>query len=108
MTKVDYDELVDRVAGATKGTAGDPLTRDEVEQVVAATLVELAGVPELGVTLPERAHERGGRGYAAGMETPAPQDPTPDEQPAEPGDPGEAPQPGESPQPGDPEPQPAE
>jgi hypothetical protein len=32
------EELVDRVTAATKGTKGDPLTRDEVAQVVDATV----------------------------------------------------------------------
>jgi nucleoid DNA-binding protein len=37
------DELIDAVTARTKGTAGDPLTRDEVAQVVRATLDELEG-----------------------------------------------------------------
>ena len=49
---LDYDELVDRVAARTHGTRGDPLTRDEVEQVVAATVAELASLPELEGTIP--------------------------------------------------------
>jgi hypothetical protein len=43
---LDYDELVDRVTRRTHGTRNDPLTRDEVEQVVAATLLELGRAPE--------------------------------------------------------------
>ena len=39
MTKED---LIDRVTARTHGTAGDPLTREEVAQVVDATLAELA------------------------------------------------------------------
>jgi nucleoid DNA-binding protein len=43
---VTYDELVDKVTERTKGTEGDPLTREEVEQIVNATLMELgAGGP---------------------------------------------------------------
>ena len=43
--ELSHDELVDRVTARTKGTAGDPLSRDEVEQVVTATLLELHGPP---------------------------------------------------------------
>ena len=39
--ELSRDELVDRVTARTKGTAGDPLSRAEVEQVVDATLLEL-------------------------------------------------------------------
>ena len=42
-TPQDIDALVDRVTERTQGTAGDPLTRPEVEQVVKATLQELLG-----------------------------------------------------------------
>ena len=39
---VQYDQLVDRVTQRTHGSRGDPLTREEVEQVVQATLHELS------------------------------------------------------------------
>jgi hypothetical protein len=35
------NDLIDRVTAKTKGTAGDPLTREEVAQVVDRTLAEL-------------------------------------------------------------------
>ena len=41
--ELDIEALVDRVTERTKGTAGDPLSRAEVEQVVRMTLVELGG-----------------------------------------------------------------
>jgi len=37
----DVNELIDAVTAKTKGTKGDPLTREEVELVVRATLAEL-------------------------------------------------------------------
>lgn len=42
-------QLVDRVTEDTHGTQGDPLSREEVEQVISATLVALsdAGVEGL-------------------------------------------------------------
>ena len=43
----DRQDLIDRVTARTKGTHGDPLTREEVAQVVEATL------KELGDELPE-------------------------------------------------------
>ena len=36
-------QLITEVAAKTKGTEGDPLTRDEVGQVVRATLLVLYG-----------------------------------------------------------------
>jgi hypothetical protein len=46
-----FNDIVDRVTARTKGTAGDPLSRAEVEQVVAATLEELGA---RGVVVLER------------------------------------------------------
>jgi len=42
---MDREALIDRVTERTRGTAGDPLTRDEVAQVVNATLDELGAEP---------------------------------------------------------------
>lgn len=36
------DKLIDAVTAKTKGTKGDPLTREEVAPIVEATLAELA------------------------------------------------------------------
>ena len=41
-TMADLQDLIDRVTARTEGTRGDPLTRDEVAQVVEATLAEQA------------------------------------------------------------------
>jgi len=38
---MDVDELVRQVAARTKGSKGDPLTVEEVDQVVRATLALL-------------------------------------------------------------------
>jgi len=48
-----WDDLVDRVAKRTHGTRNDPLGREEVEQVVAATLAELAVDADTADVLPE-------------------------------------------------------
>lgn len=42
------DELIDRVAARTRGTRSDPLGRDEVAQVVEATILELARAHDAG------------------------------------------------------------
>lgn len=39
---ITVDELVDLVTARTSGTRSDPLTRDEIEQVVRVTLEEVA------------------------------------------------------------------
>jgi len=44
---MDVDALVDAVAAKTKGTASDPLSRDEVEQVVRVTVAELTASGQL-------------------------------------------------------------
>jgi hypothetical protein len=44
---MEFDELVDAVAAKTKGTASDPLSRDEVEQVVRVTVAELTASGQL-------------------------------------------------------------
>jgi hypothetical protein len=48
MEQLDVEALVDRVTARTKGTAGDPLTREEVAHVVRATLNELHGHEAVG------------------------------------------------------------
>ena len=53
MTHLDFDELVERVAERIRGTRGGLTGRGGIEQVVGATLVELAQTPELeGVIMP--------------------------------------------------------
>ena len=44
---MDVDALVDAVTAKTKGTASDPLSRDEVEQVVRVTVAELTASGQL-------------------------------------------------------------
>lgn len=41
------EELIARVAGKTQGTSGDPLTLDEVGQIVRATIKVLQDEGEL-------------------------------------------------------------
>jgi len=43
------EELIDTVTAKTKGTKGDPLTREEVETVVRATIAELAAHGEVPI-----------------------------------------------------------
>ena len=51
MSSSAWDELVDNVVNRTRGPSAGRLERAEVEQVVAATIAELAGVfPELDAT----------------------------------------------------------
>ena len=97
--ELSRDELVDRVTARTQGTAGDPLTRAEVEQVVDAALLELHGDPtsptaaadaeqaENPVQPPPSETPAGTPvepGPPAPTETPA-GEPTPGQLPAEPG-----------------------
>ena len=53
MTRLDFDELVERVAERIRRTHDGLAGRRQVEPVVAATLVELAQTPDLeGILMP--------------------------------------------------------
>jgi nucleoid DNA-binding protein len=62
------EELIDVVTEKTKGTAGDPLTRDEVAQIVHATINELRDEGALGHFDPPEPHELAGGGDIAAPE----------------------------------------